>query len=826
VRRRFVPWAWALAILCAGLAGGARSRADAWTPPDLPQATIQLPRLSKPLVLDGDLKDWAGAVTVPVRYRSYMEAIQRQHEWRGPADAGMEFYCAWDADGVCLAALVTDDDVYNDRSDDLFWQQDCVEIFLDGRVGGAFMTAPYSHGAYQILVRPPTAARPAGAWVKERDGDIEGLRVAGRRTPTGYALEVLVPWSAFPDLSASPGAEIGLQCRLDDYDQRDGDLIAPMSMTYGGARDLWISPQHFIRWVLVDRPRAGADLALGPSVAVDMEGAFGHRKPLEVSVEFGRTLSTRVGSLTVSAVSLGGDVVFSRTIKPSRLPAPWHESLHGSVEVPPELPADGYYVIRVLVDDRAGHPLGTASRAVLYVGHVAQQFLARVEAVDLPHLAQAEPFRAAAYLGAGACLEKLKRAVELHDFKATVAAARELTGRLDVLEDGHPAAGDQSLYDLLTLTANPEGQVVVEYLNDFTAVVTFYWGDLPITSATVTQFGTDAEAAAAVDPKATGTAMATAGKWLIAVQSPSAQVADRAVALVKACRPVAPSDVDAMRRELVESLAPTAQPVAIAGDRRLFCGDLHMHTFYSDGRPSPVGLVLESMYCFMDFAAISDHNTIEGARVVRELLGRSRLAYPLIISEEITTPWAHLNAYPLKEVVSWELSPYDMIKAAHVQGAVIQWNHPAAVHSPWADDLLVRGIGDTALDAWEHVPPAYDAWKKEGGLPVITGTTDTHDGTFTNAPERTIVLAPTPEGDDIAEAVRSGHAVALAWKARDFLYGADDMVAAVWSALAEGRALKNSKADQLRHLFREADLSALLRVSQPATVSLAELAPH
>ncbi|KPJ62009.1 hypothetical protein AMK68_05455 [candidate division KD3-62 bacterium DG_56] len=305
--------------------------------------------------------------------------------------------------------------------------------------------------------------------------------------------------------------------------------------------------------------------------------------------------------------------------------------------------------------------------------------------------------------------------------------------------------------------------------------------------------------------------------------TPSKPVADRVVELTAAGKPVRPSDVDAIRVDLVNLLAPETEPPKMPTGRYLFCGDVHMHTFYSDGQPSPVGLALQTMYCFMDFNVLTDHNTIEGARVGQQLLKDYGFAHPFTIGEEITTDWAHLNAYPLKQVVSWRLSPYDTIKAAHVQGAVIHWCHPYAISSKWADPLMETGIAGTGLDAWEHIPRTYDAWKKAGTLPVLVGSTDSHSGTFTQAPERTIIFAPTAQGDDLAEAIRSGHTVLVAWKAQNLFYGADDMLALAWAALAEGEALKTAKAECLRNVLKEADLAGMLLASPPRPESLEEL---
>jgi hypothetical protein len=783
-----------------------------------------MPRLIEPLVLDGDLNEWASAACVPARYLTYAEIIHMPR-WRGPADAGIEFYCAWNGDGLCLAAVVADQDVRNDQPDAELWRRDCLEVFVDGRAGGEFMKPPYSAGAYQLLVRPPISKeRAAHIAVNPRDGTVGGLEVAGKRTATGYVVEALIPWSAFPDFAPRPGSEFGLQFRLDDFDRRDRKDLPHVALSYRGARELWQSPQRLIRWALVERLETGTEVPLGPLAALDCPPIFGYTKSLPIAIEVGRVLSGRVGSVQLTVTSVDGEIGFDRVLPASTLDAPWDESVGVRVDLAPELPSDGYHVVKAVVNDRDGEPLGFVSRSVLFVGRAVEEALADLRAANVSELAQTEPFKAAAYLGAGACLEKFKRALELSDIVAAVEAQRELTARLDVLDDGELGPEEWDFYDLLTLAADPEAQVVVEFRDPQTAEVTFYWGAIPLASATVREFATAEHAAEALKPAQGLTTMSTAGCRLIAITTPSNDVARRAIALIAAGKPVRAADVDAMRADLVSLLAPKAEPPEMPAGRRLLCGDVHMHTFYSDGRPSPVGLALETMYCFMDYNVLTDHNTIEGARVGKALLKECGFAQPFVVGEEITTEWAHMNAYPLREAVSWKLSAYEIIKAAHVQGAVIHWNHPYAVASEWANPLMEGGIGGTALDAWEHIPRTYHEWKQAGKLPVLVGSTDSHDGCFCHAPERTIIFAPTADGDDLAEAIRSGHAVLLAWKTGELLYGSDDMVALVWAALAEGNALKSAKADYLRNMLKDADLSGIIEASEPRRTPIEEYA--
>jgi hypothetical protein len=237
-----------------------------------------------------------------------------------------------------------------------------------------------------------------------------------------------------------------------------------------------------------------------------------------------------------------------------------------------------------------------------------------------------------------------------------------------------------------------------------------------------------------------------------------------------------------------------------------------MHTCYSDGNASPARLALQAIYCGLDFAVLAEHNTLAGALEARRLLEKAHFAYPLTVGEEITMKWGHMNAYPLKDVISWKLSPYETVKAAHAQGAVVQWNHPGFPDDTWQTEHMKTGLEGVGTEAWEHVPFQYDLWKREGRCPLIVGTSDTHDGTFSDG-ECTIVWAASTAGDDVAEAIRWGQAVAVEPAFAKLFYGPDGMIARAWAALAEGKALKAAKADELKRVLEKADLRGIVQAA-------------
>jgi hypothetical protein len=194
---------------------------------------------------------------------------------------------------------------------------------------------------------------------------------------------------------------------------------------------------------------------------------------------------------------------------------------------------------------------------------------------------------------------------------------------------------------------------------------------------------------------------------------------------------------------------------------------------------------------------------------------------------EVTTGWGHFNAYPLREPISPDLSPYEIVKAAHMQGAVIQWNHPGRGDRIWAEwypadgQRALRRIG---VNAWEHPVPEYIQWKAAGRLPPMVGSTDTHGGMFGHT-ERTMILAPSPAPDDVAEAIRREAVLLVSAGDPRLFLGPDDMIARAVAALADGPAMREQQAARIKAALEKADIPALLRKSPATAVKPGDVAP-
>ena len=329
---------------------------------DIPEGT--LPRLTRPLILDAKLDEWEGATSLLLRYASYISKVKPGHEWRGPMDAGAEMYCAWNDDGLCLAAVVADDDIHNERPPGMTWQQDGLELFVDGRAGDKFMKPPYSKGAYQLFVRPPVGKLPAALHVNERDGTVDGLHIAGKRTATGYVMEMFIPWKAFPEFNPEAGSTLGLQYSLCDYDERDKDTNQPMVMNWRAATMLFQSPQKLIRFDLANTVPVGAAMPLASVVNVDIPRHIASGDSATFAIEMGSPLAAPADTVDIVVSDWAGNVVLHRTERLRKMAEPWRGSKRAVCEWPFGDMENGAYDIEVRPKDKRGEVLGSATREV------------------------------------------------------------------------------------------------------------------------------------------------------------------------------------------------------------------------------------------------------------------------------------------------------------------------------------------------------------------------------------------------------------------------------------------------------------------------------
>jgi predicted metal-dependent phosphoesterase TrpH len=131
--------------------------------------------------------------------------------------------------------------------------------------------------------------------------------------------------------------------------------------------------------------------------------------------------------------------------------------------------------------------------------------------------------------------------------------------------------------------------------------------------------------------------------------------------------------------------------------------DLHIHTRHSDGLAS-VPQVMDHVASRTDLKviAITDHNTIEGALIAKDL----EPLYPgleVIVGEEITSRWGHILGLFLTEEVPPGLSAAETIARINEQDGVAIVAHPFAnrAFGPFGLKSLGKKVGDVAFQALE-----------------------------------------------------------------------------------------------------------------------------
>jgi hypothetical protein len=190
-----------------------------------PTACAPLP---EKFILNGDINKWKDRAPLKINnskqivWETDSLVAQFDHLWKGEDDLSARIWTGWDDKRLVVAADVKDNDVslFKDPPGREFFG-DCVELFVDGRTKS--YKKDYSKGVYQILVVPPSAAGetpvvPAGT-------PNIGIKAAGKRTETGYFIEMEIPLTKenFPEFVPGPGAVMGFDIALDDMDKGMGE---------------------------------------------------------------------------------------------------------------------------------------------------------------------------------------------------------------------------------------------------------------------------------------------------------------------------------------------------------------------------------------------------------------------------------------------------------------------------------------------------------------------------------------------------------------------------------------------------------------------------
>lgn len=199
------------------------------------------------------------------------------------------------------------------------------------------------------------------------------------------------------------------------------------------------------------------------------------------------------------------------------------------------------------------------------------------------------------------------------------------------------------------------------------------------------------------------------------------------------------------------TVAPgSLQTLAVAVDqpfdpeaRGWFSADLHHHADQAEAVTPPADLARSELAAGLDVLFVSDHDSTVNHRALQAIADRR--GAPFLPSVEISTSWAHFNAYPLKlgEPLAIDTSKTTIdgvLAEAHRLGAqVVQINHPFIPYGYFASlDAgvapggwnpgfdLVEINGDNMADDPKVLAKLAAFWSA-GHRYYLTAGTDTHD---------------------------------------------------------------------------------------------------
>ena len=206
------------------------ARKKAWAREKEAGIPATISKVNRPIRIDGTIEDiWSGAREYKIANVIYMPASSE-------ADLSASYKAMWDAQNLYVLINVTDDSLKNDSSSDLWYQDDCVEVFVDAD-NAKSENYGNNDGQYHF-----DWDRTNPSMDRFEHGRLNGVTFAMVPTENGYRTEIKFPWSTL-GTESSAGMKIGLDVHVnDDDDGGDRDT----KMTWRGKEDnAWQTPRAF-----------------------------------------------------------------------------------------------------------------------------------------------------------------------------------------------------------------------------------------------------------------------------------------------------------------------------------------------------------------------------------------------------------------------------------------------------------------------------------------------------------------------------------------------------------------------------------------------------
>ncbi len=131
--------------------------------------------------------------------------------------------------------------------------------------------------------------------------------------------------------------------------------------------------------------------------------------------------------------------------------------------------------------------------------------------------------------------------------------------------------------------------------------------------------------------------------------------------------------------------------------------DIHIHSNHSDGLSSiPQIMDYVQYHTDLKVIAITDHNTLEGARFAESLA--ELYDFEVVVGEEVSSKQGHVIGLFLTEEVRAGMSAADTVRAIEQQGGIAVIAHPFSakgVFGPTGRNLFAAAANDWAFHAFE-----------------------------------------------------------------------------------------------------------------------------
>ncbi|MCS6824506.1 MAG: glycosyl hydrolase family 8 [Cytophagaceae bacterium] len=159
------------------------------------------------------------------------------------SDLSGQWKAMWDNTYLYFLVVVTDDVKINNGGSDSY-NDDGIEIYIDIGNDNANTYGANDH-QYVFRWNDPVVTEPHGH-------STAGIQFAKTDNPTGYIMEIRMPWSTLGLASPSPGTLVGLDVHINDDDDngaRDGKL------SWSASADMaWTDPSYMGTIILRDLP--------------------------------------------------------------------------------------------------------------------------------------------------------------------------------------------------------------------------------------------------------------------------------------------------------------------------------------------------------------------------------------------------------------------------------------------------------------------------------------------------------------------------------------------------------------------------------------------